>query len=337
VLLLFLDGVGLGAPDPARNPFARAHAPTLAWLGGGSWTSRLEPVRDADWSVVRLDPTLGDARRPQSATGQSTLLTGADAVALMGGPYGPWPGPRLRGLLAAGTLFHDASAAGAGGAALANAYPAVYLEALERPQGRHRRARAPAAVVAARAAGVPLRGLAERSAGRAVAADLDGGGLERWDAGGGAADAAREGRRLAAIAGDHAFTYLDVWVTDHVGHRADLALATSLVERLDRFVAAVCDALARHVTLVVTSDHGNLEDAGEPRHTRAAVPLIARGPRAGAFAGARDLRDVAPSVRSAWGGQIPKTTMSTASYQAPTSSSSPAGTSSEAADRTACG
>jgi hypothetical protein len=316
--------VGLGDPDRGRNPFASAHAPTLAALAGGPWLSGLPRVAEAGRTVAALDATLGDPGRPQSATGQSTLLTGRDAVALMGGPYGPWPGPKLRALLARDTLFHDAVASGAG-AALANAYPDAYLEALARPTGRHRRARAPASVVAARAAGVPLRGREAWAEGRAVAPDLDGGG------GGGADGAVREAGRLATLAADHALTYLDVWVTDQVGHRGELATATALVERLDRFVSALLEALPSRVTLVVTSDHGNLEDALDRRHTHAQVPLIAWGPGAAAFAGAGDLRDVAPAVRAAWGLQGPNATSSTASYQAPASSSSPAGTSSDAA------
>lgn len=333
--------MGLGDPDPRRNPFACAHAPTLAALAGGPWLSGLPRVAEAGRTVATLDATLGDPGRPQSATGQSTLLTGRDAVALMGGPYGPWPGPKLRALLARDTLFHDAAAALGAGAALANAYPDAYLEALARPTGRHRRARAPASVVAARAAGVSLRGREAWAEGRAVAPDLDGGAWRR--AAGSAAGATgggvrgeadgvvREAGRLVALAADHALTYLDVWVTDQVGHRGELATATALVERLDRFVSALVEALPSHVTLVVTSDHGNLEDALDRRHTHAEVPLIAWGPGAAAFAGARDLRDVAPAVRAVWGLQGPIATSSTASYQAPASSSSPAGTSSDAA------
>jgi 2,3-bisphosphoglycerate-independent phosphoglycerate mutase len=326
--------VGLGDPDPRRNPFACAHAPTLTALAGAPWLSGLPRIAEAGRTVAALDATLGDPGRPQSATGQSTLLTGRDAVALMGGPYGPWPGPKLRALLERGTLFHDAAAASGAGAALANAYPDAYLEALARPTGRHRRARAPASVVAARAAGVPLRGRDAWAEGRAVAPDLDGGAWRRGagsGAVGGAGGVAREAGRLAALAADHALTYLDVWVTDQVGHRGELATATALVERLDRFVAALLEALPSHVTLVVTSDHGNLEDALDRRHTHARVPLIAWGRGAAAFAGARDLRDVAPAVRAAWGLQGPIATSSTASYQAPASSSSPAGTSSDAA------
>jgi 2,3-bisphosphoglycerate-independent phosphoglycerate mutase len=290
--------VGLGPPDPASNPFARAHAPTLAALAGAPWLAGLPARREARTTVLAVDPTLGAASLPQSATGQTTLLTGRDAVAAMGRPYGPWPGPTLRRLLEEGNLFHDGMRHG--GAALANAYPQAYLDALANPSGRHRRARASTAMVAATAAGVTLAGLDARAAGRAVAADLDGGGLQGIHPAGGGADAAREARRLATLAGDHAFSYLDVWITDRAGHRADLALAVDVVERLDRFVAALWGALPGHVTLLVTSDHGNLEDASAARHSRASVPLIAHGPQAAAFADVRDLRDVAPAVRSAW-------------------------------------
>jgi hypothetical protein len=48
VLFLFLDGVGLGLPDPAINPFARAHAPALAGLAGGPWHEGLGGAAGGD-------------------------------------------------------------------------------------------------------------------------------------------------------------------------------------------------------------------------------------------------------------------------------------------------
>ncbi len=212
----------------------------------------------------------------------------------MGRPYGPWPGPTLAALLDADGLFHDA--ARVGGGALANAYPQRYLDALAAPAGARRRLRPPASVVAARAAGVRLRGEADARGGAAVAADLGFEGGVHLDAV--AVDAWARG--LVAIARDHPLTYLDAWVTDRVGHRADLTLATALVARLDAVLDALASALD-DVTLVVVSDHGNLEDATGPRHTRSKVPLVAVGPAARQFAGARDLRDVRPALRRAWG------------------------------------
>jgi len=300
VALLFLDGVGLGDPDGGLNPFAVAHTPNLTALAGGGWHAGLPQRREAGRTVRSLDATFGHPGLPQSATGQAALLSGEDAVALMAGPFGPWPGPKLRELLTRRSLFHDAAAQAAGpaGVLLANAYPESYQAALANPVGRHRRVRAPVAVVAARAAGVGLRGVEAWQRGAAVAPDLQGG---SGPLAAGAPSPEREGRRFAELAGEHLFTYLDVWVTDQVGHRADAAEAVAVVERLDRFVAGLLGALASSVTLVVSADHGNLEDASTRRHTRAAVPLISVGPGAGHFTAGGDLRAVAAGVRSLWG------------------------------------
>lgn len=297
--LLFLDGVGLGLLGDASNPFVSAHTPNLTALAGNRWSLGWTERRESGRVVRALDATFGHPSLPQSATGQAALLSGDDAVALMDGPYGPWPGPTLCALLSRRSLFRDAAEhAGAAGVLLANAYPEAYQAALANPQGRHRRVRAAAAVVAARAAGVPLQGIDAWQRGAAVAPDLQGGA--------GQSNALppspeREGRRFAALAGEHLFTYLDVWITDQVGHRGDAAAAASLVERLDRFLGAVLTNLPASLTLVVSADHGNLEDAHGRRHTRAPVPLISVGPRAACFVDGDDLRAVAAGVRAVWG------------------------------------
>src|SRR5690606_26496011 len=92
------------------------------------------------------------------------------------GHYGPWPGPTLTKALLHGTLFHDGAARK--GSALANTYPPPYFAST----GRRRRYRPNAPVVAARAAGVRLRGLDDYKSGAAVAPDLDGAGLARREA-----------------------------------------------------------------------------------------------------------------------------------------------------------
>jgi len=241
-------------------------------------------------TIRALDATLGHPSLPQSATGQSTLLTGSDGVALMGRPFGPWPGPTLVRLLQQGTLFHDA--ARLGGARLANAYSVRYLEALANPQGRHRRLRPAAALVAARAAGVQLCRPASEG-GDGVAGDLG--------------DAPElEAERFAELARQQTLTYLDVAITDQVGHRADLGAAVLMVAKLERFVAALVGALDPALTLLIVSDHGNLEDATSRRHTRAPVPMIVHGPLAPFFRHLNDLRDLAPALRSAWSAALLK-------------------------------
>jgi 2,3-bisphosphoglycerate-independent phosphoglycerate mutase len=279
VLLVMLDGVGVPAVESVADPFAHAHAPTLQTLAGG-W--RIDGFQAAGARMI--DATFAHPDLPQSATGATALLTGVDAVAHMGRPYGPWPGPRLRALLEADSLFATFAAA-PGGAALANAYPDAYLRALREPTARARRLRPPASIVAAAAAGVPLRGDDAERRGEGVRVACD-------------EAPARAAARLAAISDRHAFTYLDLHLTDAAGHAGALTEAIDAVERLDRFLTALLERLASDVTLLLLADHGNLEDASTRSHTRAPVPLVARGPLAGAFAGVTDPCGVAPRLRA---------------------------------------
>lgn len=305
LLFVFVDGVGLGPADPARNPFA-GDWPGLRTVAGSDWTAPAWRDEVTPALVRRgLDARLDRPGLPQSATGQTALLTGRNAVAVMGRHYGPWPGPTLQALLSRGTLFHDAREHG--GAALANAYPSRYVRGLEAwrsgaaaSERRSRRWRPSAPVVAALAAGVELRDVAALAAGRAVAADLDGRALLAADAAASATDwLGPEGQAhaLAELARAHAFTFFDVWSGDHAGHGQDVAAAGVVLSRLERFLAALLGALDPAVTLLLTSDHGNLEDLSSPRHTLAPVPLLARGPHAARFGAARSILDVAPGAR----------------------------------------
>ena len=288
---MFLDGVGVlgeAAPGAPPSPVVAARTPTLDALRAG---------RLAAPSVYReLDAGLGHPGLPQSATGQTTLLTGVNAADAMDGHYGPWPGPTLRRVLDAGNLFHDGVRAG--GARLANAYPPGYFAAQA-----GRRMRPNAVAYAALAAGVPQLGAAEYARGEAVPSDLEGAHLARE---GGRMGPLGSARALAAIAAAHAFTVLDVWLTDAYGHAQAFADAKALLERVDaalgHLVTDPAGAVARGVTVLVTSDHGNVEDLGVATHTRNPVPLYAAGPGAAAFVGAASLLDVAPAVRSVLAG-----------------------------------
>ena len=290
VLFVFLDGVGLGADDPDRNPFAAGSTPFLRDLLGGPFVADgarvTEGTAPVPWRFVPLDATLGWDGLPQSATGQTTLLTGRNGADLMDGHYGPWPGPTLRRALDDDTLFHRH-----GPARLANAYPPGYFAAIER--GRMRRN---APVYAAQAAGIGLPDLERYREGGAVAADLTGAHFRTLDGALPEHSPRAAGELLAGLAGEARFTFFDFWLSDRVGHRADLAAAVEVVEALDAFLAGVWSAADASTTVVVTSDHGNLEDAGVGTHTRMPVPLLVRGPGAARAADATSLLDVAPLV-----------------------------------------
>ena len=290
---MFLDGVGLG-PGGADNPFSTLDLPAFRRLAGGQrWTSSAAPLRQSRHVFVPLDATLGVDGLPQSGTGQAALFTGEDAVRLHGRHFGPYPPTAVRPAVAERGVFARLVAGGVAPEALAfaNAYPDRFFEAVEA------RGRWTVTTLAASAAGVRLRRADDVARGEALPADLTG---ETWarlvDPDHTPTTEAEAARRLAALAAAHTFTLSEYFLTDKAGHSRDAGRAAAVLGSLDRFFGALLDRLPSDALLVVTSDHGNLEDLSTKSHTRHPVPLVAWGPGAGAFADARSLLDVTPRV-----------------------------------------
>jgi hypothetical protein len=275
IVVLFLDGVGLGVDDPAINPLAAAHMPVLAQLlGNARLLAVTGAVRTPQASLVPTDAMLGVPGRPQSATGQAALLTGVNAPVLLGEHYGPRPNRRLRELLEGETMFSRVLEAG-GQVCFANAYPAGYFAAVARGKRLHG-----AIPYAIQAAGLPLRTADDLAAGRALSVDLSNAG---WRNGLGYADMplrspAQAGSILANLSEQHELVFFDEWITDMLGHRGDLDAAVNLLEDIDLFLGALLQDLdLSRRTVIITSDHGNMEDCGRRHHTKNLVPTILIG------------------------------------------------------------
>lgn len=272
IAFLFVDGLGISGDD--RSVLRTTPLPTLAALTNG-----FAPVPHDSGAIAYrvLDATLGVDGLPQSATGQTTLLTGVNAALVLGRHQGPHPGSQLQALLADQSLqvwarsrrlrlFH------------ANGYRAEYLQR----------------IAGARRNMLSAFGFAARAAGESLL-DLDDPRAHRpgyW------IDAAEAGRAFAAAADAHDLSVLEYWALDYSGHRDRAAVPVRLAE-LDSFVGAFVGA-ASASTLVITSDHGNAEEPWHERHTRNLVPFIAHGPAAhGVPSSMSSIEDVAGWIRTA--------------------------------------
>ncbi|HMK39180.1 MAG TPA: metalloenzyme, partial [Bacteroidota bacterium] len=89
VLMLFLDGVGIGVKDPHVNPLFAARMTALRALFGGELPSLgRRRISRGPATVLPLDATLGVPGLPQSGTGQASLFTGINGAALAGKHFG---------------------------------------------------------------------------------------------------------------------------------------------------------------------------------------------------------------------------------------------------------
>jgi 2,3-bisphosphoglycerate-independent phosphoglycerate mutase len=274
-LFLFLDGVGLNADDPEINPLAKASMPYLeSLLNGQRLVADVPPVEAERASLLALDTTLDVEGMPQSATGQATLLTGKNVPKIVGEHYGPKPNPQVAKVIQSGTLFSELVQRGYR-AALLNAYPARYFEGID--SGRRLFSAIPLAVTSA---GIPLKTAEDLKAGNALAADFTG---EGWRSFLGYTDtpvmgSSEAGKFLAGLATPYDFSFFEYWPSDYAGHRQDKDGAVELLENFDQVLGGLADAWDDGTGLVlVTSDHGNMEDMSTRRHTHNPVPALVIG------------------------------------------------------------
>jgi phosphopentomutase len=102
---------------------------------------------------------------------------------------------------------------------------------------------------------------------------------------------------LASVTHHNAFTLFEYFLTDKVGHRRVDTAPEVLLDELDQFLETLVEHLdPSDDTLILTSDHGNLEDTSHTQHTRNPVPLLVYGWAAPFFSDAMDLTDVTPAV-----------------------------------------
>jgi 2,3-bisphosphoglycerate-independent phosphoglycerate mutase len=274
VLFLFLDGVGLGKRDPSVNPLFAGPLVGFNRLCGGEIPSlRKAHLRHAQGGVVPLDATLGVPGLPQSGTGQTALFTGLNAAKLIGKHFGPYPYSTLRPLLQKQNLFQRLLDAGRS-CCFANAFPQRFFDYIDRHPTR-----LTVTTLSCLYSGVPLLRAEDLAGGRAVSADVTGAG---WKALGHheieAIDPVEAGRRLARLTRRHDFVLFEYWKPDHAGHAMSMREAHDVFEKLDAMLVGILEGIDRRDTLVLlTSDHGNVEDLRVRTHTRNPVPCVAYG------------------------------------------------------------
>ena len=295
VHLFFMDGVGLGGPDPEVNPFVTAVLPNLTRLLGDNWFLPGGRITTGRASLIPTDPNLGLPGKPQSATGQAAILTGRNVPQLVGEHYGPKPNTAVADVIRQGTLFHEVVAA-CGRAALITPYPQGYFDGIN--SGKRLFSSVP---LAATSAGLSLMDVDDLRNGRAVSPGFTG---QAWQEHLGYDNIpimtlAEAGARIAAIAQTYHFSFFEHWPSDRSGHRGTLAQAVAHLEMIDGALGGLLDAWDdEHGLLIITSDHGNIEDKSQRQHTRNPVPTILVGRGHAEYARQiQSLADIAAVVR----------------------------------------
>jgi hypothetical protein len=231
---------------------------------------------------------------PQSATGQAAIMTGVNVPKVIGEHYGPKPTAQIGTIIRRGSVVKKLTARGFD-AGFLNAYPPGFFESI-----RSGKRLLSSNQLAMQVAGVEMRGVNALYSGMALPADFTG---ETWRSYLGYSDTPlyepyEAGKRMAELAAQHDFAFFDHWMTDYYGHRGSREEIGERLQSFDRVIQGLLDHWDDQSGLIViSSDHGNLEDVTRRGHTRNPVPTLVIGEKRDAFAdGLNDLTDLAERI-----------------------------------------
>ena len=291
-LLFFIDGLGIGTRGP-HNPFdGLPDSQPLAVFQNESSETFLDGI------VVETDPRLGVEGRPQSASGQTTILTGINAPSLLGYHKQGFPNQALLEVLKEHSIFRQLRDADVSPITFANAYTSRFF--VERPRW------VSATTAAVEAAGLKFRTVDDLKAGSAIFMDFTNRILrERGE------DVAEQNEEeaatiLARIASENRFTLYEYFITDKVGHAQDMTTAKTVLTALAKLVRELLLRLdLQRTTVILTSDHGNIEDLSIRNHTLHSVPTIVWGKHRDRIAARiQTLADITPAIVALLTGRI---------------------------------
>jgi len=284
VVLFFIDGLGIGERGSSNPLDGLPNATPLA-----VFQNEL-PETFLDGVVVPTDPTLGVEGRPQSASGQTTILTGINAPLTLGNHKQGFPNKPLLEILQRHSIFRQLKTAGVGPITFANAYTSWFFN--ERPRW------VSATTAAVEAANMTFRTVSDLINDNAVYQDFTNRILIERGEPVSERTALEAATVLAHIASEHRFTLYEYFITDKIGHAQDMAAAKTTLAELASFIREFLTKLdLAHTTVILTSDHGNIEDLSSRNHTLHKVPTIIWGEhRERAADRINSLADITPTI-----------------------------------------
>lgn len=302
-IFIFIDGVGIGKSN-GDNPFVSAD-PGILRLWEGS-------VYDNNGITLKpIDPLLGIPGIPQSATGQTTIFTGINIPGLLSKHIGSFPNKLMRKVIREENLLLKLDNSGKK-VKFVNAYPhhseifsnshiniddegnLVFSD--EFPEKFKRRISVTSSILISNNM-IPFdtKDIKKK---KSLYQDYSNKSLLRYgldlpvftpeDAAG----------VLYNTSSDYDLILYEFFQSDIYGHRKNKTEQVELISGLDTLLSTLISLLnPEEDTLLITSDHGNLEDSSGKSHTLNPVPLITWGRGSSELSkNIDDLSDVTPEI-----------------------------------------
>lgn len=275
--LIFIDGVGIGEPDPEKNPFFSYSFKLFSEIFSEPPHLKNVPLKSRFGTLFPVDAAHGYPGYPQSGTGQLSIFGGFDAIKEFGGHFGPYAPVSLTHLIRESNLFKDSIDQG---------YSFRFLNAYPRPFFNYLRKNPKRLNVTAHcmiSSGTAFNKALHVHKKQALTAEITN---YRWRQ--------KLGSKVPAITPEEAavvfnrnmrksdLSVFEYYLTDYAGHRRYDGHVHELCEIIDRFLYhLITNFDHENDTLLICSDHGNFEDISIKTHTLNPSLFMAFGKHSG--------------------------------------------------------
>ncbi len=264
LIFIFIDGIGIGDRDNSVNPIYAAPERILAGL--------------MDNARFTADATLGVPGLPQSATGQTAIFTGVNAPSVLKRHLSGQPTITLKRIINRVNLFRELRKLEVS-FTNSNVYRDEYLENMLNEKDR--RNRPSVTSVMGMAEDMSFRTVRDFQNNDGVYHDITGEILKESGYAVESITPEQAAVNLYKLSRKYDFTLYEHFITDIAGHKFEMDKAVEVVANLDRFIGQLIELMNfDEDVLIITSDHGNLEDITVRTHTMNRVPVIVKGKKA---------------------------------------------------------
>jgi phosphopentomutase len=289
LVFIFLDGLGLG-PNAKTNPFTIVSMPTMFNLINAKLINEINIVGQ-DILVKGIDACLGVKGIPQSATGQTSLFTGYNSQAILGYHLMAYPNDELISLINKRSILKYAKEKNIK-SIFANSYSDKYFYYAKQNS-------LPYSVTThcVLAAQIRFKTFDDLIVNKAVHWDITNNVLQ--DIPNNTIpiiSSFQAGKNLINLTNDFDLVLYECFLPDLIGHKKDINKAVLFLKMFDEFLRGIMVEKNPEVNILISSDHGNLEDLSTGNHTENVVPLIVIGNLAPNFSAINSIDEIFEAV-----------------------------------------
>lgn len=303
MIFLFLDGVGIGKRNKF-NPFFTTDADYLPFYSNNKGLPDLTPIKN-------IDAIMGIRGIPQSATGQTSIYTGKNIPKILGKHIGSFPNKKMRAIIKESNVFSLLKSRGLSPMFL-NAYPAHsnlfyksnvvigengdFIFSENFPDKYKRRISVTSSMMITN--GIKPFDIEDILEKNSIYQEYSNKSLKKYGLSLPEFSPEDAAEIIHKTSKKYDFLLYEYFQTDIYGHRKKMKECEVLIKNLNRLIKKLILLSDREKdTIIITSDHGNIEDMSVKTHTTNPVPLLTWGYKAKTIrAGVNSLYDITPAI-----------------------------------------